>query len=244
MDDWELFLSTRDALARERLIVQYMGLVRYLAGRMGKDLPPHVAHEDLVSYGTFGLIDAVDRFDAERGVKFETFATPRIRGEILDGLRAEDWAPRSVRAAARRIAQGRAALEHRIGREPTLTELAEDLGLAESEVSIALWEAQSSHVIGLQAPGNDEHEEFTDQHPAHVPSSDLASDVEQQRLTGLLAKAIVGLPEQHRKVVALKYGEQLSLPEVGRRLGMGRGKATGLYVDACMMIRERLALLV
>lgn len=233
--------TTIDTQERNALVETHTELVRYLARRMGKDLPPWMERDDLVSFGWFGLLKAAERFDPERGVKFETYATPVIRGAILDGLRALDWAPRSVRSAAREVVRGAEALGHELGREPTLAELAEHLGLAEAEILAARWEATSSHVQSLT---RDDHlESWESSEPAHLPSSDLAAEAEHERLRRLVSAAVVSLPSDHRSVVALRYGEGLTLPEIGKRLGFGRGKATDLYEESCLMIREYLAVL-
>lgn len=235
--------TAAETIDRKALVEGHVELVRYLARRIAKDLPGWMERDDLISYGWFGLIDAAERFDPERGVKFQTFATPRIRGAILDGLRDMDWAPRSVRSAARAVAQATEQLNHDLGRPPSVTEIAEHLGLAESEAHAAKWEESVSYVDSLhgsQAGGEEDHH---DHDVPHAPSSDHAAEVEQRRLAALIAQAIVGLPADEREVVALRYGAGLSLPEVGKRMGCGRGKATALYVSACMMVRERLAVL-
>jgi RNA polymerase sigma factor FliA len=206
--------SDTETVDRDVLIEAHTELVRYLARRIGKDLPQWMERDDLISFGWFGLIDAANRFDPERGVKFETFATPRIRGAILDGLRALDWAPRSVRSLHRTIQAGQRVLEHELGRTPTATELAEHLGLAESEIAASNWAVETSHV-----------------------------QAQETHLRNLVAQAIVALPDEHREVVALKYGEGLTLPKIGKRMGFGRGKATQLYEEACLLLRERLAVL-
>lgn len=232
--------STPETAERNALIEKHVGLVRLLAQRQLKDIPPWMERDDLISYGYFGLIDAAERFDPERGVKFESFATPRIRGAILDGLRAVDWVPRSVRSLGRDVRRATEALEHELGRTPSVTELAEHLGLAEQEVLDAQRDVHDSHIQALD-PYRDNDPDRDD--PSHAPSSDPAGEVDQARLLDLMSEAVVGLPADHRAVVALRYGEGLSLPDIGKRLGFGRGKATTLYVEACMMLRERLALL-
>src|SRR4051794_20334549 len=130
---WERWLGHRDMKARERLIVHYSPLVKFVAGRVGAGLPSSVDPGDLVSAGVFGLIDAVERFDSDRGVKFETFAVPRIRGAIFDGLRSLDWVPRSVRSRAREVETAFHDLEARFGRSPSEEELSSHLGLTSTE---------------------------------------------------------------------------------------------------------------
>lgn len=239
-DDWSEFVLTRDRALRDRLITAHVGLVRYLARRRARSLPQHVDLDDLVANGLLGLIDAVDRFDPARGVKFETFATRRIQGSITDGLRASDWAPRSVRSAARAVHEARQALEHEIGRTPTDDEIAAHLDIDVDAVRAAMRDEASSHHESVSH--HFEGEDY-DSHPASAAHSDLAAEVDYERLRRLMAEATVGLPEPHRSVVALRYGAEMTLPAVGERLGMGRGKATQLYVEACLMLREELAVL-
>src|SRR5688572_2087246 len=131
---WQDFKATSDGDARERLILNYSPLVKFVAGRVGASLPPSVDHNDLVSYGIFGLMDAIERFDLDRDVKFETFAIPRIRGAILDELRALDWVPRSVRQKGRELERAMSKLQSDLRRDPTEEELAAELGIDVDEM--------------------------------------------------------------------------------------------------------------
>ena len=131
---WDRWLKRRSSSARDHLIVSYAPLVKFLAGRVGAGLPATVDPGDLVSSGVLGLIDAIERYDPQRGVKFETFATPRIRGAIYDGLRELDWVPRSVRARAREVERAMADLEARLARSATEDELAEHLGITRAQL--------------------------------------------------------------------------------------------------------------
>ncbi len=137
---WERFKATGDEQAREGLILQYSPLVKFVAGRVGVGLPRNVEQSDLVSYGIFGLIDAIDKFDLERGIKFETYAISRVKGAILDELRALDWVPRSVRARAREIERSMAELEHKLHRTPTEEELAAKVDMPLEQLLDALAE--------------------------------------------------------------------------------------------------------
>lgn len=240
--DWIDFAATRDPAIRERLITAHVGLARYLARRRSRAIPAHVDVDDLVSYAVEGLIDAVDRFDPARGVKFETFATRRIHGAITDGLRATDWAPRSVRATARLVHAARADLEFELGRTPTVGEIADHMGVEVALVQASMRDEADSHLDSTSRHEGDEDGGHED-HPTSLEHSDLAADVDYGRLVALVAAATVALPEPHRRVVALRYGADMTLPKVGKALGVGRGKATQLYVEACLMLREQLAVL-
>src|SRR5258706_13858720 len=145
---WREFKESGDAALRERLILHYSPLVKYVAGRVASGLPPNIEQADLVSYGIFGLIDAIEKFDPSRGFKFETYAVTRIKGAIIDELRSVDWVPRSVRAKARAIERGYSKLENQLRRTPDDGELAQELGISEPE--LADWLSQISFV-GLVA---------------------------------------------------------------------------------------------
>ena len=148
-DLWRRYKEEGDAKARERLVVAYSPMVKFVAGRLGAGLPSHVDDADLISYGLMGLIGAIERFDPERGIKFETFAMTRIRGAIIDELRSLDWVPRSVRSRAREIEACQAKLEHELQRAPTEQELADKLGMTESELQNSLLEIANSSVYAL-----------------------------------------------------------------------------------------------
>jgi RNA polymerase sigma factor for flagellar operon FliA len=146
---WRRYKEQGDGTARERLVVAYSPMVKFVAGRLGAGLPSHVEDADLISYGLVGLIGAIERFEPERGIKFETFAMTRIRGSIIDELRSLDWVPRSVRSRAREIETAQAKLEHVLQRAPTEEELADKLGMTESELQNALLEIANSSVYAL-----------------------------------------------------------------------------------------------
>jgi RNA polymerase sigma factor for flagellar operon FliA len=148
-DLWRRYKDDGDRTARERLVVAYSPLVKFVAGRLGAGLPSHVDDADLISYGLMGLIGAIERFEPERGIKFETFAMTRIRGAIIDELRSLDWVPRSVRSRAREIEAAQTKLEHELQRAPTEAELAAKVGLSEEELQTSLLEIANSSVYAL-----------------------------------------------------------------------------------------------
>ena len=147
---WRRYKDEEDMSARERLVVAYSPLVKFVAGRTGARLPSHVEQTDLISYGMFGLIEAMDRFDPRRRIRFETFAMQRIRGAIIDELRSLDWVPRSVRSRAREIEEANSKLEHELGRAPTDAELAEKLGIDEEELQESLLQISNSSILALE----------------------------------------------------------------------------------------------
>ena len=148
-DLWRRYKGDGDNTARERLVVAYSPMVKFVAGRLGAGLPSHVEDADLISYGLVGLIGAIERFEPERGIKFETFAMTRIRGSIIDELRSLDWVPRSVRSRAREIEVAQAKLEHELQRAPTEEELASKLNMSEVELQSSLLEIANSSVYAL-----------------------------------------------------------------------------------------------
>src|SRR5215212_2379140 len=148
-DLWRRYKEERDEKARERLVLAYAPLVKYVAGRMSSGLPSHVEEADLISYGLLGLISAIERFEPEREIKFETFAITRIKGSIIDELRSLDWVPRSVRARAREIEKANAKLEHELQRAPTDQEIADRLGLSLDEFQDSLMRISNSSVVAL-----------------------------------------------------------------------------------------------
>jgi len=234
---WVKWLEDGNQVARENLIVHYSPLVKFVASRIGAGLPSSVDPGDLVSSGVFGLIDAVERFDLERGVKFETFAVPRIRGAIYDGLRQLDWVPRSVRSKARDVERAFSELEHQHGRAPTDEELAEALDIGTNE--LAGWlKAISSTTIGpldrAIAAGAE---------PAEVdgPGSNSPSDrVEDRELSLAMRDEIRKLPEREKLVLSLYYDEGLTLDEIGDVLGVTKSRVSQIHTKSVLHLRSRL----
>jgi RNA polymerase sigma factor for flagellar operon FliA len=148
-DLWRRYKDDRDEKARERLVLAYAPLVKYVAGRMSSGLPSHVEESDLISYGLLGLISAIERFEPEREIKFETFAITRIKGSIIDELRSLDWVPRSVRTKAREIEKANAKLEHQLHRAPTDQEMAQELGVEIDDFQDSLVRISNSSVVAL-----------------------------------------------------------------------------------------------
>src|SRR5690242_15548596 len=146
---WQRYKEDGDERARERLVVAYSPLVKFIAGRMASGLPSHVEESDLISYGLLGLIGAIERFDPDREIKFETFAVSRIKGAIIDELRSRDWVPRSVRTRAREIERAIAELERRLHRAPTDEEIAAKVGITEDELGESLTEISRTSIAAL-----------------------------------------------------------------------------------------------
>jgi RNA polymerase sigma factor for flagellar operon FliA len=239
---WRRYTEDGDERAREGLVVAYAPLVKYVASRMAAGLPAHVEEADLVSYGLGGLIEAIQRFEPERGAKFEAFALKRIRGAIIDELRTLDWVPRSVRSRARELEQAHSKLENRLGRTPTERELAEAVGLSEEELQEALLEIANSSVLALDEMWSDAAgsrtalRDMISDPEAPDPESELASSELREQLAG----AIETLPERERTVVALYYYRGLTLREIGEVLGVTESRVSQLHTKAVLQLRSKL----
>jgi RNA polymerase sigma factor FliA len=244
-DLWRRYKTAGDEHARERLVVAYSPLVKYVAGRMASGLPAHVDEADLISYGLVGLINAIQRFDLGRDVKFETYAITRIKGAIIDELRSLDWVPRSVRQRARDIERANAKLEHRLQRAPTDEEMAEELGISVDEFQDSLLQISNSTIAAL-----DELWTVNDSSGDQVSLLDTITDesapdpaalVDATDLKDHVADAITRLPEREKLVVALYYYENLTLREIGEVLGVTESRVSQLHTKAILRLRSRLA---
>jgi RNA polymerase sigma factor for flagellar operon FliA len=235
---WADYLATRTPAARDRLVIHYRGLVRGVAGRMAGGLPTHVDAADLVQVGTFGLIDAVERFEPEREVRFESFAAQRIRGAMLDELRAQDWVPRTARSRRREAERVRERLEIRFGRTVEDREVAEELGVGLRELRGMLQHRQLVSVEALESGGE-----------VQVPVAELVADdstpdpvevVEHGETVRELALAVGALGERDREVVRLYYLENRTLAEIGRLLGVTESRVCQLHSRLVTRLRTRL----
>src|SRR4051794_25257845 len=243
-DLWRRYKQEGDDAARERLVVAYSPLVKFVAGRLGAGLPAHVEDADLISYGLLGLIGAIERFDPERGIKFETFAMTRIRGAIIDELRSLDWVSRSVRSRAREIEDAQKHLENELQRAPTEEELADKLGVETYELQESLLEVANSSVYAL-----DELWAISDSSGDQVSLLDTISDpsaadpqeaLDSTEVKDRLAEAIGSLPEREQLVVALYYYEGLTLREIGEVLGVTESRVSQLHTKAVMRLKSHL----
>jgi len=242
---WRSYKVDGDERARERLVVAYSPLVKFIAGRMASGLPSHVEEGDLVSYGLLGLIGAIERFDLEREIKFETFAVARIKGAIIDELRSLDWVPRSVRAKARDAERAHAALEGSLARAPTDEEMAVKLEMTVDEFRNVLLEIANSSVLALddlwtfadpEGGGGQISVLDTIQDPNALNPETEANTAE---LKDRLADAIESLPEWERLVIALYYYESLTLREIGEVLGVTESRVSQLHTKAVLALRSR-----
>ena len=242
---WRNYKNDGDERARERLVVAYSPLVKFIAGRMASGLPSHVDEGDLMSYGLLGLIGAIERFDLEREIKFETFAVARIKGAIIDELRSLDWVPRSVRSRAREVERAHGALEAELGRSPTDEEMAEKMEMTVDEFQDALLQIANSSVLALDdlwtfadpdGGGGQISVLDTIQDPNAL---DPESEAHTAELKDRLADAIESLPERERLVIALYYYENLTLREIGEVLGVTESRVSQLHTKSVLALRSR-----
>jgi RNA polymerase sigma factor FliA len=234
---WQRWLRRRNLAARDHLIVSYSPLVKFIAGRVGAGLPASVDPGDLVSSGVFGLIDAIERFDPSHGVKFETFATPRIRGAIYDGLRQLDWVPRSIRSRARDVQRAISEYEIANGRSPTDPELADQLGLERVELDRWLTSIASTTVGPLERAldAGAEPVALSGEVP-QVPSK----VVEDKEVRELVRSEIGKLPDREKLVLSLYYDEGLTLAQIARVLGISESRVPQLHSKSVLHLRSRL----
>ncbi|MDY0339759.1 MAG: RNA polymerase sigma factor WhiG [Coriobacteriia bacterium] len=241
---WETFKDAGDIQARDRLIVAYSPLVKYVAGRLSSGLPRTVDTADLVSYGVFGLIDAIEKFDITRGIKFETYAIARIKGAIIDELRAMDWVPRSVRSRARQFESAYITLENRLKRVPSDSEIAVEMGVTPHELQSILTRVSYTSIISFEdmwtsGVDQDEHSDPLSAIPDQA-AEDPVSIFETAELKEILASAIDRLPDREKSVIALYYYEGLTLKEIGAVLGVTESRVSQMHTKAVLRLRARL----
>jgi len=241
---WDDYKASGSREARDRLIVRYSPLVKYVAGRVAVGLPQNVEQSDLVSYGIFGLIDAIEKFDLDRGFKFETYAIARIKGAILDELRSIDWVPRSVRAKARALEKAYAKLEADLHRTPTDEELAEELNMTEEQLQSTLSQISFVGLVAL-----DEMLSVSGDRGESVSLGDTIADsgegpvaaYEVEEMRQILAEAINRMGEREKIVLTLYYYEGLTLAEIGQVLGVTESRVCQIHTKAVLQLRSKLA---
>lgn len=239
---WIRWRQSRDLEARDRLVETYLWLIRYVAGRLMVGLPPHFEQGDLEGHGAFGLLESVERYDPERGVRFETYAIPWIRGACLEGVRAIQWAP-AMRKRVRHVEKGQAELSQRLGREPTPEELATHLGLTQEQLEQRANEAGTLSVLSLdeallddEGDGTSRGDKLAD--PNAVDPGEASQMTERREL---LAKAIDSLPDQERLVVSLFYYEGLLAKEISELLSLSQARISQIHSRAIFRLRGKLA---
>ncbi|MFJ2828532.1 RNA polymerase sigma factor WhiG [Streptomyces sp. NPDC087263] len=241
---WRSYKTTGDGKLRDQLILHYSPLVKYVAGRVSVGLPPNVEQADFVASGVFGLIDAIEKFDIERSIKFETYAITRIRGAMIDELRALDWIPRSVRQKARAVERAYATLEAQLCRTPSEGEVAAEMGIKVEELHAAFSQLSLANVVALDEllhVGGEDGDRLSlmdtlEDHHADDPV-EAAEDHELRRL---LARAINTLPDREKTVVTLYYYEGLTLAEIGNVLGVTESRVSQIHTKSVLQLRAKL----
>lgn len=241
---WEEYKATGSLDARNRLVVHYAALVKYVAGRLSAGLPNNVEQADLVSYGMFGLIDAINKFEPDRGNKFETYAMTRIRGSIIDELRSIDWVPRSLRAKARAIEKAYTKLEHELLRTPTDAEVAEELNSTEEDLQAVFTQISFFGLVALEetlSVGADRSDSVTVGDTIADPGPGPGGLFEAEETKQILAATINRLPEREKIVLTLYYYEGLTLGEIGGVLGITESRVCQIHTKAVIQLRSKLA---
>ncbi len=236
---WENYSKSRNQDIREKLILEYAPLVKIIAGRLSMYLGYNVEYEDLVSYGIFGLIDAIDKFDYGKGIKFETYASLRIRGSILDQIRKMDWIPRSLRQKQKRLETAMSELETELGRVPTDEELAEKLEISVDE--LCSWEGQSmsSTMMSLDEC-MDQGVELKETAVVNSRFDTPEQVVEQEEMKRILAETLETLTDKEKKVILLYYYEELTLKEISLVMEVSESRVSQLHTKGLQKLRQRL----
>lgn len=240
MELWKKYSETKDPAIREALIIEYSPLIKYIAGRLNIYFGSNVEYDDLVSFGAFGLIDAIDKFDINKGVKFETYASLRIRGAILDSIREMDWVPRSLRQKNKELEKAYWEVENELGRSATDKEVADKLNISVEEFNKLVNEVNITSPISLEDFLEQNYETGTD-----IPNTGKSEmpeyEVELEEIRNILGDAIEKLPEKERTVLTLYYYEELTLKEISAIMKVSESRISQLHTKAIMRLRGKLA---
>ena len=242
-NNWEKFKKNKSPALRDKFIRQYMPLVKYVAGKVATGLPASVEFDDLVGYGQFGLLDAINKYDTSKNVKFKTYAVTRIRGAIFDELRQIDWVPRSVRQKSREIEDAIVSLESKLGRTASDSEIATSLNMSEDEYHKTIMKVSGTSVLSLNDIWytGDENDNMSIGSNIESPSS-LNPDViaEREEIRKVVAEAISELPEKEKLVIVLYYHEDLTFKEIGDVLEVSESRISQLHAKANLRLRAKL----
>lgn len=240
---WLEFKKTKSSALRDKFIRQYMPLVKYVAGKVSVGLPASIEFDDLVGFGQFGLLDAINKYDPEKNVKFKTYAVTRIRGAIFDEMRQLDWVPRSVRQKSREIEDVIVELESRLGRPATDAEIAKEMNLSEEEFQQTVMKVSGTSVLSLNDVwySGDENDHMSIGDSIESPAS-LNPDVQVDReeIRRVIIQAINELPEKEKMVIVLYYHEDLTFKEIGQVLDVSESRISQLHTKANMRLRAKL----
>jgi RNA polymerase sigma factor for flagellar operon FliA len=238
---WDLYRKEPERKLRDKLITNYLRLVKYVLGRMAVTLPSHVRVEDMYSTGIMGLIKAIEKYETGKNAKFETYAILLIRGAIIDEMRSLDWVPRSVHQKANMISQAENSLRQKMGREPSDAETAKYLKMDLKDFEILVERVRPAVFIPLNEPSREDSDQVSlaEKIPDHkMKTSYEAADYNEFRK--LLEKAVMELPEQERTVLVLYYYENLMLKEIGKVIGVSESRVSQIHTKAVIRLRGRL----
>ncbi len=240
---WKEFKKTKSSAIRDKFIKQYMPLVKYVAGKVSTGMPDSVEFDDLVGFGQFGLLDAINKFDPDKNVKFKTYAVTRIRGAIFDELRELDWVPRSVRQKSREIEDTIVDLEAKLGRTASDAEIAKAMGLTESEYQNTVMKVSGTSVLSLNDVwySGDDSDHMSIGDSIEAPNS-LNPDVivEREEVRKVIIQAINELPKNEKMVIVLYYHEDLTFKEIGQVLNVSESRISQLHTKANLRLRAKL----
>lgn len=239
-DAWDRYRADGGRVARNELITHYAPLVGAVARKMAASMPPYVEVGDLISHGIFGLIDALEKFDPHAGVRFETYASVRVRGAIIDGLRHEDWVPRSVRAHARALDQASEELHRTLGRAPTSTDMAAHLGITIDALARNNTQVAQAQPAALDKVYEDHHDGPVLLRVLAQPGADPAEIVDARASITALAGSLARLEARRRLVIVLRYFEGLALTEIGTILGVTVSRVSQMHTEALATLRREL----
>lgn len=236
---WEAYAKKKTPELHEEIIIEYAGLVKVVAGRLSMYLGHNVEYDDLVGYGTFGLIDAIDKFDYKKGYKFETYASLRIRGSILDQIRKMDWIPRSIRQKQRKIDKASRNLESRYGKNYSDEDLAKELDLSIEELEDWQCQTKVTNIISLDDFMEQGSESKTEQYFA-ATFDQPEKVIERQELKDMLVNTLETLTEREKKVIVLYYYEDLTLKEISKILEVSESRVSQLHTKALKKMKVKL----
>ena len=227
---------------RDRLIIQYIYLIKYVVGRLRISLPNTISTEDIAGYGVEGLIDAIEKFSPARGVRFETYALLRIRGAIIDRIRSLDWVPRGAQKRFKSINKAIAALQGKLGRQPSTEEIAKELELPKEKIEASMAEMESTSMISIydRKDSSGEGVEIIDTIQDKNADDPLAM-LENRDVKNELSRALGNLPERERMILALYYHENMTLKEIGTTLNISESRVCQLHAQAIMKLRKLLS---
>jgi len=242
-DLWKKYNKSKSQEIRDYFVIKYAPLIKYVAGKISIALPQSIEFDDLVSYGVFGLIDAISKYDPTRGIKFKTYAMTRIRGAIFDELRSIDWIPRSIRQKAKQIEQVITDLENKLGRTVEYEEIAREMGVSNDEFQVLLNKLSGTSLLSLNDIWylGDDNDELSILETLEAPEN-MNPDVliEKEEIRDYIIDAIKKLPDKEKKVIVLYYYEDLTLKEIGEVLDVTESRVSQLHTKAIMRLRGRL----